>query len=835
MVSPPLVHFIRQRSAAAFIAAYKAYRGLAVWTAYRVLGDWEAAQDVAQDVFMHLYEDPPSLPLAGGPHSYIAAMAYGRATDRVASEACRREHELEAARQGVARKGDVSLEGLREAIGKLDEHIRVVFELRVTHGLPWVDVCRAVPCTRRTAFRRFDAGKRILKGKLGPGALIAFATLTEAMPEGIPTPRLDRWAEEMARTAFPATPAAMAVSSILKIAVLVLVVALSGLLFVRTILGTGDDRIDKQAPVAMLHRDGDPDPDRGRSPAPGPAVAVAPERVLGDREAPAKQVLSGGVWVWDSQEPVAGARIRLQQNDRECFGTSQTDGSFELPIDAGPITELLVAHDGFVSSRVLLAGKTDVPLKVFLVPQRPIRVRVVDAESKQPLAGAELGIRASDETLLAQTLTNDQGEGELRIAEISLTLLDGEPKEWPPALGLAVTAQGHERRIIVSRLAELSAKQETRLVLVQPTLSLLGRVFDPQGQPVAGTRIVLSPLQAPKDYVSDRPVWDLYTDNEGSFVAAVAPAAAPWVIAAVKEGFAPGFLELGREELRAGTEIAINLPEGHIFRGRIWAQDGRVLTGAAVVLEPRSGRLATSWPHFFLLRQHFGGNPFRGTTGQDGVVSISDVPAGSYQIVLEADSLPVATDVSIPTAGLWEGRVDQTQDLYCVVVDRTGKPIPDARALPPPSPSGSPSSAGKIVNDKRGGFRIRGIKELPCKFLIAAPPYALIPAEVNQRFGQITFLLDAPSQNAAPLSRSLSARVSWDGALPESEVLSVTLDGRERRELRLPIRHGIIELCGIPPGVYDLTFSLKGFAPARFESTELPKPDPIEVRLETQN
>lgn len=70
---------------------YDAYAPLVYGRALRVTGDWAAAQDVTQEVFVHVWEHPSRFDSdRGGFHAWVSVIAHRRAVDWVRREAAQR-------------------------------------------------------------------------------------------------------------------------------------------------------------------------------------------------------------------------------------------------------------------------------------------------------------------------------------------------------------------------------------------------------------------------------------------------------------------------------------------------------------------------------------------------------------------------------------------------------------------------------------------------------------------------------------------------------------------------------------------------------------------------
>jgi RNA polymerase sigma-70 factor, ECF subfamily len=132
--------------------------------ALRVLGEWNAAQDVAQDVFVELWSHPDRYdPAAGSLRTYLTVLARRRAIDVVRSELRRiarqeRNHRL-TPQPGVASPSDeveaAEAAGVvRAAVRLLPDSQREVVELAYFGGLSYREVALAVGIPEGTAKSR---------------------------------------------------------------------------------------------------------------------------------------------------------------------------------------------------------------------------------------------------------------------------------------------------------------------------------------------------------------------------------------------------------------------------------------------------------------------------------------------------------------------------------------------------------------------------------------------------------------------------------------------------------------------------------------------------------
>jgi RNA polymerase sigma-70 factor (ECF subfamily) len=105
---PGLVQAVVRRDEAALAEIYRRY-GSAVWAlARRVTNDAQAAEEVAQTVFLNLWTAPERFDAQRGSlRSWLLAQAHGRSVDIVRSEAARRRRQDREAQLAVPPSAEV--------------------------------------------------------------------------------------------------------------------------------------------------------------------------------------------------------------------------------------------------------------------------------------------------------------------------------------------------------------------------------------------------------------------------------------------------------------------------------------------------------------------------------------------------------------------------------------------------------------------------------------------------------------------------------------------------------------------------------------------------------
>jgi len=114
----------------ALAEVYRRHAGAAFALARRLLVDRQLAEEILQEVFLRLWNQPERYDAARGSlRSYLLAQTHGRAVDLLRSETSRRRREEREARQTAESGGDIEREVMSSAMA--DEVQRVVAALPV--------------------------------------------------------------------------------------------------------------------------------------------------------------------------------------------------------------------------------------------------------------------------------------------------------------------------------------------------------------------------------------------------------------------------------------------------------------------------------------------------------------------------------------------------------------------------------------------------------------------------------------------------------------------------------------------------------------------------------
>ena len=155
--------------------AYRRHGGAVFALARRLLADQSLAEEVVQEVFLRLWNQPDRFdPERGSLRSYLLAQSHGRAVDLLRSETSRRRREERQARQTAERGYDIEDEVMdltvgeqvKEVMGALPAEERRAIELAYFGGLTYRQVAEALDAPEGTVKSRIRAGLRRMRASL---------------------------------------------------------------------------------------------------------------------------------------------------------------------------------------------------------------------------------------------------------------------------------------------------------------------------------------------------------------------------------------------------------------------------------------------------------------------------------------------------------------------------------------------------------------------------------------------------------------------------------------------------------------------------------------------
>ena len=170
-----LVIAIARYNGDAFAEAYRRHAGAVFALAQRLLWDRTQAEELVQETFLRLWEQPDRFDQARGSlRSFLLMDAHARGVDRIRSESRRREREERTARAAVVADYDLDLEAydldvaeqVREVMATLTDGERRAIELAYFGGHTYREVARILAEPEGTIKSRIRSGLMRLRTQL---------------------------------------------------------------------------------------------------------------------------------------------------------------------------------------------------------------------------------------------------------------------------------------------------------------------------------------------------------------------------------------------------------------------------------------------------------------------------------------------------------------------------------------------------------------------------------------------------------------------------------------------------------------------------------------------
>ena len=170
-----LVTSIARYSEVALAEAYRRHGGAVFGLAKRVLNNPTDAEDVTQEVFLRLWNQPDRFDAARGSlRSFLLAQAHGRAVDAVRSSSSRRAREARDAMRTAESPYDMQREvwdlavadQVSSALGDLPEEERRAIELAYFDGHTYREVAQLLDQPEGTVKSRIRNGMRRMRAVL---------------------------------------------------------------------------------------------------------------------------------------------------------------------------------------------------------------------------------------------------------------------------------------------------------------------------------------------------------------------------------------------------------------------------------------------------------------------------------------------------------------------------------------------------------------------------------------------------------------------------------------------------------------------------------------------
>ena len=167
-----LVTLIARYREVALAEVYRRHGGAVFGLARRVLNNTTEAEDVTQEVFLRLWNQPERFdPTRGSLRSYLLTQSHARAVDAIRSLNARRLREVKDANRTASAGYDLQHEvwdlsladNLQRALSGLPEEERQVIELAYFEGLTYVKVAEVLGQPEGTVKSRIRNGMRRMR------------------------------------------------------------------------------------------------------------------------------------------------------------------------------------------------------------------------------------------------------------------------------------------------------------------------------------------------------------------------------------------------------------------------------------------------------------------------------------------------------------------------------------------------------------------------------------------------------------------------------------------------------------------------------------------------
>jgi protocatechuate 3,4-dioxygenase beta subunit len=357
---------------------------------------------------------------------------------------------------------------------------------------------------------------------------------------------------------------------------------------------------------------------------------------------------------------------------------------------------------------------------------------------------------------------------------------------------------------------------------------VLGTVLDPSGRPVAGARIGQNAYGLYQEGSEDVAI----SEDDGTYRLEGILPGNRWVFA-LADGYAPG-RSAAQVTVQGGAEttgIDIRLTVGGEVRGKVTAESGEPVEGAAVRIWP-TGRRDPRAPRPLV-------PPEPARSSSDGTFVIDRLQAGTYVVRVEKEGYSAASrpNVVISEGGEVEGVDFVLKRGFAVngkVLDKKGQPVAGAEIQAYPQKVQGDWQRHTTKSKEDGSFRLEGLS----------------PGTYYLRAGKSGFG-SASKSGVQSGTDGIELTLSEQGALTGTAILAQSGKPVTAYKIRIyrtgqragwPVRQqdvadatGAFSVTNLPPGAYEIDgYTATGLLSTRvaFEIREGQETPPVKLSLE---
>jgi len=318
-------------------------------------------------------------------------------------------------------------------------------------------------------------------------------------------------------------------------------------------------------------------------------------------------------------EPVAGALVSAADSGHP-LGTTDARGGLvvSVPLAGNARLAISAGDGGTVNGIVSAQAREPEPPRRFVLPRRrSLSGRVIDLDTRRPLAGAWV---YNEDAPWEAVPSDAAGSYVLRVPA-------------GPSLRLVAGATGYLRpEALTTRLDSPDAPGPT--LALRGAAAVEGLVVDSAGAPIAGAKVRLEPKRPGGGVVMIRvgresaPIAS--TSSRGRFRLSSIDPGSGYDLEVRAQGFAAGRREiLGLEPRRSVKDVRIELEAGQTLTGRALDAAGEPLRDVVASLRPapRDGGM-------LMLGNAQGQEAFTATTDDEGRFAIAGLETGTFDLTL---------------------------------------------------------------------------------------------------------------------------------------------------------------------------------------------------------